>query len=169
MSTAPAAENSQMSRFFKAHVSETDPEIFSAIQKEFGRQQHEIELIASENIVSQAVLDAAGSVLTNKYAEGYPGKRYYGGCQFVDIAEEIAHRAGEETLQLRLCQCAAQFRQPSQPGRFQCSCEARRHDPWTFARGRRSLDARRAGQSVGQVVQGRTLHGEARYAPDRSR
>src|SRR4029078_7843864 len=77
-------------RFFKAHVSETDPEIFSAIQKEFGRQQHEIELIASENIVSQAVLDAAGSVLTNKYAEGYPRKRYYGGCQFVDIAEEIA-------------------------------------------------------------------------------
>lgn len=90
MSTAPAAGTSQTSRFFKAHVSETDPEIFSAIQKEFGRQQHEIELIASENIVSQAVLDAAGSVLTNKYAEGYPGKRYYGGCQFVDIAEEIA-------------------------------------------------------------------------------
>jgi glycine hydroxymethyltransferase len=90
MSTAPAAGNSQTSRFFKAHVSETDPEIFSAIQKEFGRQQHEIELIASENIVSQAVLDAAGSVLTNKYAEGYPGKRYYGGCQYVDIAEEIA-------------------------------------------------------------------------------
>jgi glycine hydroxymethyltransferase len=90
MSTAPAAENSQTSRFFKAHVSETDPEIFSAIQKEFGRQQNEIELIASENIVSQAVLDAAGSVLTNKYAEGYPGRRYYGGCQFVDIAEEIA-------------------------------------------------------------------------------
>ena len=55
-----------------------------------GRQQHEIELIASENIVSQAVLDAAGSVLTNKYAEGYPGKRYYGGCQYVDIAEELA-------------------------------------------------------------------------------
>jgi glycine hydroxymethyltransferase len=90
MSTAPAAGTSQTSRFFKAHVSETDPEIFSAIQKEFGRQQHEIELIASENIVSQAVLDAAGSVLTNKYAEGYPGKRYYGGCPFVDIAEEIA-------------------------------------------------------------------------------
>ena len=90
MSTAPAAAQSQTSRFFKAHLSETDPELFSAIQKEFGRQQHEIELIASENIVSQAVLDAAGSVLTNKYAEGYPGKRYYGGCQFVDIAEELA-------------------------------------------------------------------------------
>ena len=90
MSTAPAAANSATSRFFKSHLSETDPEVFSAIQKEFGRQQHEIELIASENIVSQAVLDAAGSVLTNKYAEGYPGKRYYGGCQFDDIAEELA-------------------------------------------------------------------------------
>lgn len=77
-------------RFFKAHLAETDSEISSAIQKEFGRQQDEIELIASENIVSQAVLDAAGSVLTNKYAEGYPGKRYYGGCQFVDIVEELA-------------------------------------------------------------------------------
>ena len=91
MSNAPATTaNSTTSRFFKAHLSETDPELFSAIQKEFGRQQHEIELIASENIVSQAVLDAAGSVLTNKYAEGYPGKRYYGGCQYVDIAEELA-------------------------------------------------------------------------------
>ena len=90
MSTAPAAANSATSRFFKSHLSETDPELFTAIQKEFGRQQHEIELIASENIVSQAVLDAQGSVLTNKYAEGYPGKRYYGGCQFVDIAEELA-------------------------------------------------------------------------------
>lgn len=89
MSTAMAA-NPEKSRFFKAHLSETDPEVFGSIQKEFGRQQHEIELIASENIVSQAVLDAAGSVLTNKYAEGYPGKRYYGGCQFVDIAEELA-------------------------------------------------------------------------------
>ncbi|MBA2127486.1 serine hydroxymethyltransferase [Hyphomicrobium methylovorum] len=90
MSSAPAAGTAPTSRFFKSHVSETDPDIFSAIQKEFGRQQHEIELIASENIVSQAVLDAAGSVLTNKYAEGYPGKRYYGGCQYVDIVEDIA-------------------------------------------------------------------------------
>jgi glycine hydroxymethyltransferase len=90
MSTATAANTAPTSRFFKSHLSETDPELFGAIQKEFGRQQHEIELIASENIVSQAVLDAAGSVLTNKYAEGYPGKRYYGGCQFVDIAEELA-------------------------------------------------------------------------------
>ena len=91
MSTAPAAANSQtLHYFFKAHLSEIDPEVFTVIQKEFRRQQHEIELIASENIVSQAVLDAAGSVLTNKYAEGYPGKRYYGGCRYVDIVEELA-------------------------------------------------------------------------------
>ncbi|NRG18408.1 serine hydroxymethyltransferase [Rhizobiales bacterium] len=71
-------------------MGEADPEIAEAIGKELGRQQHEIELIASENIVSRAVLEAQGSIMTNKYAEGYPGKRYYGGCQFVDIAENLA-------------------------------------------------------------------------------
>jgi len=76
--------------FFTATLSEADPEIADAIAKELGRQQHEIELIASENIVSRAVLEAQGSVMTNKYAEGYPGKRYYGGCEFVDIAETLA-------------------------------------------------------------------------------
>ncbi len=76
--------------FFNASLEEIDPEIFGAIRKELGRQRHEIELIASENIVSRAVLEAQGSIMTNKYAEGYPGKRYYGGCQFVDIAEELA-------------------------------------------------------------------------------
>ena len=76
--------------FFSASLADTDPVIFDAIQKELGRQQHEIELIASENIVSRAVMEAQGSVMTNKYAEGYPGKRYYGGCQFVDIAETVA-------------------------------------------------------------------------------
>jgi glycine hydroxymethyltransferase len=81
---------SARSTFFNASVAETDPELHAAIQQELGRQQNEIELIASENIVSKAVLEAAGSVLTNKYAEGYPGRRYYGGCQYVDIAEELA-------------------------------------------------------------------------------
>ncbi|MDX2259637.1 MAG: serine hydroxymethyltransferase [Hyphomicrobiaceae bacterium] len=90
MSTAAAMSASGISTFFQAPLTETDPELASAIAKEFDRQQYEIELIASENIVSRAVLDAAGSVLTNKYAEGYPGKRYYGGCQYVDIAEELA-------------------------------------------------------------------------------
>jgi glycine hydroxymethyltransferase len=77
-------------RFFTDSLADTDPEIAEAIGLELGRQQHEIELIASENIVSRAVLEAQGSVLTNKYAEGYPGKRYYGGCQFVDVAETLA-------------------------------------------------------------------------------
>ncbi|MBT9382614.1 serine hydroxymethyltransferase [Pseudooceanicola sp. CBS1P-1] len=76
--------------FFTESLSSRDPEIFDAIGKELGRQRDEIELIASENIVSRAVMEAQGSVMTNKYAEGYPGKRYYGGCQFVDIAEELA-------------------------------------------------------------------------------
>jgi glycine hydroxymethyltransferase len=76
--------------FFTDTLGQSDPELAGAITSELGRQQHEIELIASENIVSRAVLEAQGSVLTNKYAEGYPGRRYYGGCQFVDIAETLA-------------------------------------------------------------------------------
>ena len=76
--------------FFTDPLSSRDPEIWGAIEQELGRQRHEIELIASENIVSAAVLQAQGSVMTNKYAEGYPGRRYYGGCQYVDIAETLA-------------------------------------------------------------------------------
>ena len=76
--------------FFTESLASSDPELFASITSELGRQRHEIELIASENIVSRAVMEAQGSVMTNKYAEGYPGKRYYGGCQFVDIAENLA-------------------------------------------------------------------------------
>jgi len=76
--------------FFKDALSKSDPKIAKAIAQELGRQQHEIELIASENIVSRAVLEAQGSVMTNKYAEGYPGRRYYGGCQYVDVSEQLA-------------------------------------------------------------------------------
>ncbi len=88
--SSAAAAKSLSNSFFGASLAEADPEIFRAVELELGRQQREIELIASENIVSRAVLEAQGSVLTNKYAEGYPGKRYYGGCQFVDIAENLA-------------------------------------------------------------------------------
>ncbi|ODT70876.1 MAG: serine hydroxymethyltransferase [Pelagibacterium sp. SCN 63-23] len=85
-----AASSSLFPNFFTNSVADTDPELARAIQDELVRQQNEIELIASENIVSRAVLEAQGSVLTNKYAEGYPGKRYYGGCQYVDVAETLA-------------------------------------------------------------------------------
>ncbi len=87
---ANVASSDHLDTFFSASLSDVDPEIFGAIGKELGRQRHEIELIASENIVSRAVLEAQGSIMTNKYAEGYPGKRYYGGCQYVDIAEQLA-------------------------------------------------------------------------------
>jgi glycine hydroxymethyltransferase len=79
-----------LSRFFSAPLSETDPEIAATLTGELARQQDGIELIASENIVSRAVMEAQGSVLTNKYAEGYPGRRYYGGCEVVDVAESLA-------------------------------------------------------------------------------
>ena len=89
MSTVDAAKMSH-SGFFSAPIAESDPELTIAMRGELSRQQDQIELIASENIVSRAVLEASGSVLTNKYAEGYPGRRYYGGCEFVDVAEELA-------------------------------------------------------------------------------
>ena len=82
--------NNQYQSFFENSLSKIDPDIHKAIRDELNRQQNHIELIASENIVSQAVLEAQGSVLTNKYAEGYSGKRYYNGCEHVDVAEQLA-------------------------------------------------------------------------------
>src|SRR5262245_22916370 len=76
--------------FFSATLAEADPQIAEVVRNELGRERDELELIASENIVSRAVLETQGSVLTNKSAEGYPGRRYYGGCQFVDVAETLA-------------------------------------------------------------------------------
>ena len=86
MSTASNINNF-LNNFFEDGLEIRDRELFDSINKEYSRQQNHIELIASENIVSKAVLEAQGSVLTNKYAEGYSGKRYYGGCECVDLAE----------------------------------------------------------------------------------
>lgn len=88
--TAVVSKTVSENAFFSAGLAESDPELAEAIRDELRRQQDQIELIASENIVSKAVLEAQGSVLTNKYAEGYPGRRYYGGCEFVDVAESLA-------------------------------------------------------------------------------
>src|SRR5690606_23788638 len=79
-----------------SNIANQDPKLYQAIQDELKRQQTNIELIASENFVSRAVMEAQGSVLTNKYAEGYPGRRYYGGCEFVDVAEDIARDRAKE-------------------------------------------------------------------------
>ncbi len=90
MSQPALKENVSMNEYFTADLTQTDPTLSAAIADELHRQQTQIELIASENIVSKAVLDAQGTVLTNKYAEGYPGRRYYGGCEFVDVVEDLA-------------------------------------------------------------------------------
>jgi glycine hydroxymethyltransferase len=90
MASAANLNDTQPKGFFTDDLATADSEIFDAIGKELGRQRETIELIASENIVSKAVLEAQGSILTNKYAEGYPGKRYYGGCEYVDIVEQLA-------------------------------------------------------------------------------
>ncbi len=90
MSAVADAAGGPAPGFFTSTLAQSDPDVARAIADELGRQRDKIELIASENIVSKAVLEAQGSVLTNKYAEGYPGRRYYGGCEFVDVAEELA-------------------------------------------------------------------------------
>ncbi len=93
---APAENAHRDAGFFSEDLASRDAELFAAMSDELGRQRDEIELIASENIVSRAVLQAQGSVLTNKYAEGYPGRRYYGGCQYVDVAENLAINRARE-------------------------------------------------------------------------
>ncbi|TNE67355.1 MAG: serine hydroxymethyltransferase [Rhodobacteraceae bacterium] len=93
--------NVRDSGFFTEALASRDPELFDSITKELGRQRHEIELIASENIVSAAVMEAQGTVLTNKYAEGYPGRRYYGGCEYVDITENLARDRAKELFDVK--------------------------------------------------------------------
>src|SRR6187551_3456644 len=127
--------NSAMSRT----LAQADPEIAVAIANETRRQADGLELIASENFVSSAVLEAAGSVMTNKYAEGYPGKRYYGGCEFVDVAESLAlGRAGQHE-------------------RVPHDAATRRHAPRHEPRARRPPHPRPPAQLLRQVLQGRPL------------
>ncbi|HET6925781.1 MAG TPA: serine hydroxymethyltransferase [Hyphomicrobiaceae bacterium] len=101
MSTAAGRQAPQHPTFFSATLAETDPELAGVVLRELGRQRDEIELIASENMVSRAVLETAGSVLTNKYAEGYPGNRYYGGCQHMDEAETLAIERAKKLFKCR--------------------------------------------------------------------
>jgi glycine hydroxymethyltransferase len=101
MATAAGRQQAPYSHFFSASLAESDPEVAGMVANELKRQQDEIELIASENMVSRAVLEAAGSVLTNKYAEGYPGNRYYGGCQYVDDAENLAIERAKKLFKCR--------------------------------------------------------------------
>src|SRR5712691_4359949 len=101
MPIAAGRQPAPHSRFFSATLAESDPELAGMVDRELKRQQDEIELIASENMVSRAVLETAGTVLTNKYAEGYPGNRYYGGCQHVDEAEPLAIERAKKLFKCR--------------------------------------------------------------------
>ena len=108
------------SGFFTESLSARDPALFAAITGEIHRQRDEIELIASENIVSRAVMEAQGSVMTNKYAEGYPGKRYYGGCTWVDVAENLAIERAKAHRRPR-------FRQSGEGGRRRTGSGTEQH------------------------------------------
>ena len=124
------------------HVMETDPELFKAIADEVERQREHIELIASENFVSPAVMEAMGSPLTNKYAEGYPGKRYYGGCQYVDVAENLARDRAKLLFGAEHANVQPHSGAQANTGRLFCHAQPRRYgaghesvprrppDPW---------------------------------------
>ena len=107
-------------------IEKTDSEIADAIKAEMERQNSHIELIASENWVSKAVMAAMGSPLTNKYAEGYPGKRYYGGCQCVDVVENLARDRAKELFGCEYAKCSATFRSTGKPGSILCNAGAGR-------------------------------------------
>ena len=125
MSATKSSQTSFHKDYFGKDLADCDSALWGAMQKELWRQQQEIELIASENIVSKAVLQAQGSVLTNKYAEGYPGKRYYGGCQYVDIVEDLAIERACELFGCDFANVQPNSRVPSQSGRILCTFKAR--------------------------------------------
>ena len=145
-----------------------DPELAAAIASENRRQEDHVELIASENYASPRVMEAQGSQLTNKYAEGYPGKRYYGGCEYVDIAEQLAIDRVQAAVRRRLRQRAAAFGLAGQPGGVLRAAAAGRHDPRHVARARRPPHPRRQGQHQRQALQRRAVR-RRRRRPDRLR
>ena len=145
---------SSLSRFFGAMLAETDPALAEAIGHEMLRQQDGIELIASENIVSAAVLEAQGSVLTNKYAEGYPGRRYYGGCVYVDVAEQLAIDRAKQLFGCQFANVQPHSGAQANQAVFLALLEAGRHHPGHEPGCGRASDAWRSPQSVGQVVPG---------------
>ena len=130
-----------------------DDELAQAIRDEERRQEEHVELIASENYTSPRVMEAQGSVMTNKYAEGYPGKRYYGGCEFVDVAERLAIERAKAPVRRGLCQCAAAFRLAGQRRGLHGAVPAGRHHAWHEPGPRRPSDPRRQAQLFGQALQ----------------
>ena len=134
-----------------------DPEVAAAIGAELHRQQATLEMIASENFAPVAVMQAQGSVLTNKYAEGYPGRRYYGGCEHVDVVEQLAIERVKELFGAELRQRPAALRRPGQRGGDARAAQPGRHDPRPRPRPRRSPDARHEAQLLRQALRRRRL------------
>ena len=126
-------QQSVMSGFFLGNPARERLEIAAAIEHELIRQQDQIEMIASENIVSVAVMEAQGSVFTNKYAEGYSGRRYYGGCEYMDVVETLAIERAKQLFNCNYAKCSAAFRCAGQSGRVPVTAEAGRHHSWYVA------------------------------------
>ena len=129
-----------------------DPEVSAAIDAEVRRQHEGLEMIASENFVSRAVLEAAGTVFTNKYAEGYPGKRYYGGCEFADVVENLARDRAKEMFRRRACERAAALGLAGQRGGVYDADAAGGHDPGAGPGAWRAFDAWAQAEFFGQAV-----------------
>ena len=150
-------------------LEQADPEVAKAIRLETERQSRNLELIASENFVSEAVLEAVGSVMTNKYAEGYPGRRYYGGCENVDTVEELADPARQGAVRRGARERPAALGVPGQHGRLLHRAVARRHDRRAESRARRSPHHGQPGQLLREALPDRAVRGPARGRADRSR
>ena len=142
-----------MSNLLNAPLAEVDPLIANAIDNEVARQANGLELIASENFVSEAVLEAAGSVFTNKYAEGYPRKRYYGGCEWTDVVEQAAIDRAKGIVRRRSRERATAQRRAGQHGRLSGGDSIWRPDPGDEPFARRPLDARPSAELFGLQLQ----------------
>ena len=150
-------------------LADTDPEIADAIQHETERQADGLELIASENFVSAAVLEAAGSVMTNKYAEGYPGKRYYGGCEFVDVAESLAIARAKALFGAEHANVQPHSGAQANMARLPDAAEAGRHRARHEPRARRPPHARPSAELLGQALHDRALRRPQGRRADRLR
>ena len=146
-----------------------DPELDAAINDERQRQEDHIELIASENYASPRVLEAQGSVLTNKYAEGYPGKRYYGGCEFVDIAEQLAIDRAKKLFGADYANVQPHSGTPGQRRGLPRADQSGRHHPRHEPRSRRPPHARRQGEFLGQALPRRAVRHPSGQRRDRLR
>ena len=153
--------------YFERPLADVDPEVAEAIDRELDRQQRTLEMIASENFVPQAILECQGSVLTNKYAEGYPGKRYYGGCEHVDVIEQLAIDRAKALFGAEHANVQPHAGAQANTAVYHALLQPGRHDHGPRAAARRPPHARHEDQRLRPAVRHRALRGRPRDAPDR--